>query len=309
MCLNIFFSVIIPVHNKLEHLDRCINSVLDQSYANFEIIIVDDVSSDGSYEKALKHTSSCVKVLRRDTPGPGGYAARNVGIKEAKYEWLCFLDADDEWKPNHLQNFYNAISTNQEINVFTSSYIFSDSRGQRPHNYYSRFKHEGSHIFDFERFLVYKPIWTSSLCVKSKVISAIGGFPEGRAKRGGDTETWLRLMYEERKGYWIDECSAIYHRDSQNMVTKSVAPHINDHILYHTIERILSFEKDKRIRTLLKAHWNSTAAVYYKNMSKTVVIGYNDFLKYYWLGTPFRPKILLYFLYSLKNGLLSNNAK
>lgn len=298
---QLFFSIVIPIYNKLSHLERSINSVLSQSYKYFELILIDDSSTDGSFEKANGFCDERIKLIKRSEPGPGGYAARNLGIQVAQHEWICFLDADDEWKPNHLENINRAITSNLTINTFVSSYLFADAKGQRPHQYYAQFKDQGSHVFDLIRFLKHKPIWTSALCVKKEAIVNAGLFPEGRTSRGGDTETWLRLMYQERKGYWINQCTAVYHRDSENMVTKKVGFNISDHVLYNTVQNLLDVESDCKIKNALKAHWNSTATTYFKNMSKKQFIGLSDLMKYYWLAKPFKRKPILYALYSFKN--------
>ena len=97
-----FFSVIIPVGNKAPHLDRSINSVLNQSFKDFELILIDDATTDGSAAKLAGFTDYRIRLLKRSQPGPGGYAARNLGIKESRTNWIAFLDADDEL--NELRN-------------------------------------------------------------------------------------------------------------------------------------------------------------------------------------------------------------
>lgn len=113
------FSVVIPVHNKLPHLERSINSVLNQTYKNLEIILIDDASTDGSSEKLREFQGEHIRIFTRNTPGPGGYAARNRGIKEARGEWVAFLDADDEWYPDHLEKM------NQLAIEFPQVYLMS----------------------------------------------------------------------------------------------------------------------------------------------------------------------------------------
>src|SRR5690606_5427160 len=116
------FSIIIPVHNKLPHLDRSIASVLNQSYSDFELILVDDASTDGSSEKLPEFKDQRIKLLYRDTPGPGGYAARNLGITEAANEWIVFLDADDIWEPHHLSDIKKAIVEFQNVEVIATKW-------------------------------------------------------------------------------------------------------------------------------------------------------------------------------------------
>jgi len=104
MTLSPFFSVIIPVHNKAPHVDRAINSVLTQSCTDFELVIIDDASTDGSADKITAYSEERIKLHKRSDPGPGGYAARNLGIENANGQWVAFLDADDMWFPDHLKN-------------------------------------------------------------------------------------------------------------------------------------------------------------------------------------------------------------
>lgn len=90
-------SVIIPVYNVKPYLERCIHSVLEQTYKDLEIIMVDDGSTDGSGELAdsLKSLSPCIQVLHQKNQGLSG--ARNTGIRNASGEYVVFLDSDDEW--------------------------------------------------------------------------------------------------------------------------------------------------------------------------------------------------------------------
>jgi glycosyltransferase involved in cell wall biosynthesis len=82
------FSIIIPCHNKGPHITRCIQSVIGQSFKQWEIIFVDDASTDNSLIQVNQFEDSRIFVFRRDNPGPGGYAARNLGIAKEKFPWV-----------------------------------------------------------------------------------------------------------------------------------------------------------------------------------------------------------------------------
>ncbi len=101
------FSVVIPLYNKNLSIQNTIQSVLDQSFEDFEILVVNDGSTDNSLEivKAIKDYR--IKII--DKQNGGVSSARNIGIKEAKYEWIAFLDADDLWKKNKLELVNSAI--------------------------------------------------------------------------------------------------------------------------------------------------------------------------------------------------------
>jgi glycosyltransferase involved in cell wall biosynthesis len=218
-----FFSVIIPVHNKLPHLDRSINSVLQQTYPNFELLLVDDASTDGSETAILNYSDPRIRLFKRTTPGPGGYSARNLGINNARYEWVCFLDADDEWDVTLLENIKQTISNHKDVECVTWGWTnvrgnskWVDKTTQRnpdfPYRYFS--------LTDF--FNQRHILWTGAVAFKRQLILQAGAFPEVGYRRGGDVDTWIRCLWHSRASIWINKNLATYHLDSVNMVTKQV---------------------------------------------------------------------------------------
>src|SRR4029077_13800601 len=93
-------SVIIPVFNKAACVTRALDSIANQTFEDFEVIVVDDGSTDDSAKRASAHKDSRIRVLSQANAGPG--AARNRGTAESRGELLAFLDADDEWLPDYL---------------------------------------------------------------------------------------------------------------------------------------------------------------------------------------------------------------
>jgi GT2 family glycosyltransferase len=102
-----FFSVVIPSHNRRSLLAKTLESVFSQHCQNYEIIVVDDGSTDGTWEW-LASWRSCIRVLEQSNGGPG--AARNLGSKEARGDYVAFLDSDDVWFPWTLNTFDTLIS-------------------------------------------------------------------------------------------------------------------------------------------------------------------------------------------------------
>lgn len=115
-------SVIIPLYNKERTIQRAVDSVLVQSFADFELIIIDDGSTDKSLEIASQYDDSRIKIIQQANAGPG--AARNVGIEEANADLLAFLDADDQWLPFYLQNAVAEINRTNVGIVGTTFYEF-----------------------------------------------------------------------------------------------------------------------------------------------------------------------------------------
>ena len=220
-----YFSVIIPVHNKLPHLERSIHSVLQQTYPNFEVILIDDASTDGSSEKLMEFSHPKLSLYHRSVPGPGGYAARNLGIGKAKYEWVAFLDADDEWKPELLQTVHDTIMAHQEqelecvtwgwYSIDASSKIL-DTTSRK--NYQDSFRHFS--ILDF--FNHQHILWTGAVTFKKDLIVRAGLFPESGFRRGGDVDTWIRCLWYSKGNIWINQVLSCYYLDAVNMVTRQV---------------------------------------------------------------------------------------
>src|SRR5690625_3750960 len=102
----------ISLYNKEKHITKTINSVLNQTYKKFELIIIDDGSIDRSLEVVEKFNDSRIKVFTFENNGVS--VARNLGIEKAKYNYIAFLDADDEWEENFLFNVKKLIQTYPE---------------------------------------------------------------------------------------------------------------------------------------------------------------------------------------------------
>jgi len=114
-------SVVIPLYNKANYITRSLRSVAGQTFADFETIIVDDGSTDGSGELAAEFPDRRFRVLRQANAGPG--AARNRGIEEARGEAIAFLDADDEWMPEYLESGLKMLAEfGEEVAAVTAGY-------------------------------------------------------------------------------------------------------------------------------------------------------------------------------------------
>lgn len=265
------FAVVIPLYNKGPHITRTIDSVLRQSYPPAEIFVVDDASTDDGLERAQWYRDDRLKFLRRTTPGPGGYAARNLAILSAQSEWIAFLDADDEWSPGHLGSLHQAIlATNGQeqepvIGVF-AGYTNRYRDGEMSLDRFTKAKGRGAlNTFGFQELLSTWielrecPIWTSASAFRRKALVDAGLFPHGRCSRGGDKDLWLRVARNGRVAA-APAVTAIYHRDSMNMVTKVRSTDMR-HCICETINQMLP-QVDEASRRLLRQLFNQEVYQY-----------------------------------------------
>lgn len=105
-------SVIIPVYNREKTIKYCLDSVLSQTYKNFEVILVDDCSTDNSINIIKSYNDERIKLLPLNK-NSGAQYCRNVGIKAASYDWIAFLDSDDEWLPDKLEKQVKILAENK----------------------------------------------------------------------------------------------------------------------------------------------------------------------------------------------------
>jgi glycosyltransferase involved in cell wall biosynthesis len=121
------FSVIIPTYNRAEFVTKAVNSVLRQSFKDYEIIVVDDGSTDTTTQ-ALEQYDRTITVVYQANSGVG--AARNAGIRKANSTWIAFLDSDDEWNENYLARQWEQISSNPNVIAFITNAINIDVDGR-----------------------------------------------------------------------------------------------------------------------------------------------------------------------------------
>lgn len=121
MITHSFISVIIPLYNKEKIVERSVKSVLNQSFQDFELIIVNDGSTDNSVEVVKSINNPRIILIEQENGGPS--KARNIGVKRAKGEWILFLDADDELLPGSLEHLYDMAQSYPEFDVIDGAYI------------------------------------------------------------------------------------------------------------------------------------------------------------------------------------------
>lgn len=249
---KIWFSVVVPLYNKKPHIADTLTSVLSQTYSNFELIVVNDASTDGSREIVEGFSDKRLEIVDRKEPGPGGYAARNCGIRHAKYKLIAFLDADDTWHPDFLKEMAAVIKEYPDAGFYSSGWVEkSDEQGEVLNSYSRQYGDKGSHRLHLDDFLYsyiskYGPVCSSAAVVNKRLIESAGGFPENRCRFGGDIDTWLRIMLEGDSLVVNPHPLATYNREAVNMVTKNNALNVIETCVKKTAESLDEFRNTKK---------------------------------------------------------------
>lgn len=229
-------TVVIPLYNKAPFISRTLDSVAAQTYTDFEVVVVDDGSTDGSSEIVENHPCSTLnaklKLIRQSNAGVS--AARNRGIAEAQGEHIAFLDADDEWKPDYLATQMSLVEKYPQCDVFATNYEFRDEKGSTTPTIIRKLPFDGENGELTNYFEVasrsHPPLWTSAVMVRKSAIESVGGFPVG-IKSGEDLLTWARLVARYRIA-WSRKVLAVFFRDenSFNNDQKERVPESNDFV-------------------------------------------------------------------------------
>lgn len=186
-------SIIIPLYNKEKYIKRTLLSVLSQKFHKFELIIVDDGSTDKSLSIVSAINDYRINIIKKNNSGVS--AARNMGIKMAKYSYIAFLDADDYWDENYLEKISILINTYGEDVIYTTGY--SINYGNR--RFIRNIVPDNSPVatLDPVRYftIMFNKNWgihTSSVVVPKAILDKIGGFPVG-ISHGEDSYLWDRV--------------------------------------------------------------------------------------------------------------------
>jgi glycosyltransferase involved in cell wall biosynthesis len=220
-------SVVIPLYNKEKQIASTLQTVFQQTYQDFEIVVVDDGSTDNSVAEVENFTGSRIRIIHQSNAGVS--AARNKGIEEAKSELIAFLDADDEWKPEYLETQYALYKKYPECSVYACNYEFKDAAGKVSPTIIRKlpFTTEDGILTNYFEVACcsHPPICTISVMVQKKAIQAVGGFPVG-IKSGEDLLTWARLAVKNSIAY-TQKTMSIYNLD-EGYNKKELPPRCQD---------------------------------------------------------------------------------
>jgi glycosyltransferase involved in cell wall biosynthesis len=237
----VLVSVVIPLYNKKNYIGRAVRSVLMQTIEDFEIIIIDDGSLDGSGDVAKTFPDSRIRLFRQENHGVS--AARNNGVRNACADFIAFLDADDEWLPDHLKTLLRLRNDYPNAGAFTTAYKILETNGKIRSARYRAIPvnpREGLIPNYFKSAtLGDSPMNSSSIGIPKIIFNEFGGFPEN-AWWGEDTDLFGRIALKYPIAFsW--EGGAIYHWDASNRACGR--PSLEPEPFVTTAQRVLSTEQ------------------------------------------------------------------
>ena len=187
------FTIVIPLYNKEKYIRRAIDSVLSQDFEDFELIVVNDGSTDGSVSQIKEVSDNRLKLIDQVNKGVG--SARNTGISNANSNWIALLDADDVWATNHLSELKNIINKFPLSGMVSTQHIIVNTNSI---NSVMTIDSQNSIIrsidYFFETTKKAGVVWSSAVAIRKDVFKNIGGFSD--EKMGEDLEYWARIALD-----------------------------------------------------------------------------------------------------------------
>ena len=202
------FSVIIPIYNKFRHFEKCLISVFNQTFRGFELIIVNDGSTDGSLEilKEICHLKFAnneknhqfyygnihVKLVNQENMGVS--LARNIGVNKASFDFLAFLDADDWWESTYLEEMKNLLLDYPGAGIYGSNYYLVKNGKKKIANIgvETSFKKGVINYCRIYANTLTMPIWTGATIIPKRIFEFENGF-NPILKLGEDFDLWIRV--------------------------------------------------------------------------------------------------------------------
>tara|TARA_B100001564_G_C20658043_1_gene680206 strand:+ start:1063 stop:1947 length:885 start_codon:yes stop_codon:yes gene_type:complete len=236
------FSIIIPTYNSLKTLDKTIRSVLNQTFKYYEIIVVDDGSTDNTCRKLKDYKDTRIKLFKIERSG-GPAKPRNFGISKSNSNWICFLDSDDLWEKNKLSTLFKYIKK-KKFDVLCHN-EFLKKRNNIKVSKYGPFKKNF-----YNHLLINGNLLSTSATMLNKnfLIKNNLKFNESRNFVSvEDYDLWMMLAKKEAIFLFIDDTLGTYlihnHGISQNNFK-----HLNNlrKLFFHHVFKIQKFENDKK---------------------------------------------------------------
>lgn len=215
-------SVIIPTHNRVELLPRAINSVLNQTYQEIEVIVVSDGSTDGTDALMEKYANNSRIKYINYTPAHGGNYARNTGVKMSNGDYVAFLDDDDEWLPTKIEEQMHIFNTSPNIGlVYTGTNVIYENADLQ----YKSIVHKSG---DLGKEILFKNYIgsTTTVMVRKKVFDEAGLFDE-KLSANQDYDLWIRVCQIVNIGVVMKPLVNYYNSINSEQISSNTQKYID----------------------------------------------------------------------------------
>lgn len=186
-------SVIIPLYNKAPYVRKAVESVVAQTFVDWELIVVDDCSTDGSADVVERITDPRIRTVQLDKNGGVG-AARNRGVAESKAPYICFLDADDWWEPTFLEEMTGLIERHPGAGIYGTGYymVKNDRKRIAPIGVENGFVEGEINYCQVYAKTLCMPLTSITVAMPRAIFDETGGF-KSHLKLGEDFDLWIRI--------------------------------------------------------------------------------------------------------------------
>jgi teichuronic acid biosynthesis glycosyltransferase TuaG len=210
-------SIIMPAYNASRHIAESVQSVLAQTYPHWELLVVDDGSTDDTAEVVHRFVASDARVRYFSRPNGGQAAARNTGLREARGDLVAFLDADDLWLPEKLESQLAVLDSTGAHLVYCDGYVFYDDGSPDRADFFAVVPGAADAATMLRLLYAYNRIPTLSVVVRREALDRVGMFDESRRIQNcEDYDLWLRMARAGCSFYGMPEKLMRYRRHAQS---------------------------------------------------------------------------------------------
>ena len=208
------FSVITPLYNKAAYVEKALQSLINQTFTEFEIIVIDDGSTDNSLnivKQIIKSSNHQINIIEQKNSGVS--TARNNGVNTANYDYICFLDADDWWQPTFLAEMKRLIDDFPDAGIYGTGYFKVKDCKNIPAKIGVPANFERGYFDYFQAYTdsMWMPLWTGAVCVPRNIFNEFKGF-NSSLRMGEDFHLWARIALKY-KTVLLNKPLAFYNQD------------------------------------------------------------------------------------------------
>ena len=265
------FSIIIPLYNKAPYIAKALQSVVNQTYKEFELIVINDGSTDNSFEvaKAVLSQTANLDYQLVDQPNTGVSTVRNNGVKIAKYDYITFLDADDWWAPTFLEEMKALTEEFPDAGIYGSGY-YKVRKGKYISAQIGVEKGFERGCFDYiHAYTVspWMPLTSISVVIPKKIFNQMQGF-KPQLKLGEDFDLWVRIALQ-CKTVLLNKPLAYYNQDidEQNRAVGGRIHKPDEHMLFALTDLYEQEKNNPKLKQMMDRLRVFSLLPYYLNKS------------------------------------------